>query len=90
MHTAVRLNEYIVRKSAGARLVILNMPTPPRDTSASNPTVPGNNVPVGGLGLQEQRDLNYMHYLDTLTEGLPRVLLVRGSGLEVISAYAHL
>lgn len=32
MHTAVKLNEVIVNKSHDARLVLLNMPGPPRNT----------------------------------------------------------
>lgn len=31
MHTAVRLNEVIVNKSRDAKLVLLNMPGPPRN-----------------------------------------------------------
>jgi hypothetical protein len=31
MHTAVRLNEVIVEKSRDAKLVLLNMPGPPRN-----------------------------------------------------------
>ena len=34
MHTAVRLNEAIVEKSHDAKLVILNLPGPPRNESA--------------------------------------------------------
>ena len=66
MHTAVRLNQFIAQKSANARLVILNMPGPPRDT---------------------QNDMHFMTYLDVLTENLPRVLLVHGTGKEFITAY---
>lgn len=32
MHTAVKLNEVIVNKSYEAQLVILNLPSPPKDT----------------------------------------------------------
>lgn len=32
MHTAVKLNEVIVNRSHDARLVLLNMPGPPRNT----------------------------------------------------------
>lgn len=32
MHTAVKLNEVIVNKSHDARLVLLNMPGPPKNT----------------------------------------------------------
>lgn len=31
MHTAVRLNEVIIKKSKEAKLVLLNMPGPPRN-----------------------------------------------------------
>lgn len=31
MHTAVKLNEVIVKKSQSAKLVLLNMPGPPRN-----------------------------------------------------------
>ncbi|XP_062865097.1 solute carrier family 12 member 6-like [Trichomycterus rosablanca] len=67
MHTAIKLNEVIVNKSHDARLVLLNMPGPPRN-------------PDG--------DENYMEFLEVLTEGLERVLLVRGGGSEVITIYS--
>ncbi|ELT97808.1 hypothetical protein CAPTEDRAFT_145070, partial [Capitella teleta] len=31
---------------------------------------------------------NYMEYLEALTEGLDRVLMVRGSGQEVVTIYS--
>jgi hypothetical protein len=31
---------------------------------------------------------NYMEFLDVLTEGLDRVVMVRGSGLEVVTIYS--
>uniref|UniRef100_A0A8C5NA81 Solute carrier family 12 member 4 n=1 Tax=Gouania willdenowi TaxID=441366 RepID=A0A8C5NA81_GOUWI len=67
MHTAVKLNEVIVNKSHDARLVLLNMPGPPRNNDG---------------------DENYMEFLEVLTEGLERVLLVRGGGREVITIYS--
>uniref|UniRef100_A0A3P9NVX0 Solute carrier family 12 member 6 n=1 Tax=Poecilia reticulata TaxID=8081 RepID=A0A3P9NVX0_POERE len=67
MHTAVKLNEVIVNKSHDARLVLLNMPGPPKNTDG---------------------DENYMEFLEVLTEGLERVLLVRGGGSEVITIYS--
>lgn len=67
MHTALRLNEVISKKSKEAKLVLLNMPGPPRNR-------------VG--------DENYMEFLEVLTEGLNRVLLVRGGGREVITIYS--
>ncbi|XP_078054037.1 solute carrier family 12 member 7-like isoform X3 [Mustelus asterias] len=67
MHTAVRLNEVVVNKSQDARLVLLNMPGPPKN---------------------RQGDENYMEFLEVLTEGLNRVLMVRGGGSEVITIYS--
>lgn len=34
-------------------------------------------------------EYNYMDYIEALTEGLPRVLLVRGTGREVITAFSE-
>ncbi|KAL2091081.1 hypothetical protein ACEWY4_013344 [Coilia grayii] len=67
MHTAVRLNNVIVKKSQEAKLVLLNMPGPPKNRTG---------------------DENYMEFLEVLTEGLNRVLLVRGGGREVITIYS--
>ncbi|XP_073810821.1 solute carrier family 12 member 5 isoform X1 [Danio rerio] len=67
MHTALRLNEVIIKKSQEAKLVLLNMPGPPRNRSG---------------------DENYMEFMEVLTEGLNRVLLVRGGGREVITIYS--
>ncbi|CAB1315558.1 unnamed protein product [Coregonus sp. 'balchen'] len=67
MHTALRLNGVIVKKSSEAKLVLLNMPGPPKNRSG---------------------DENYMEFLEVLTEGLNRVLLVRGGGREVITIYS--
>ena len=67
MNTSVKLNELIVNKSSDARLVLLNLPAPPRHL--------------------EHED-NYMEFLDVLTEGLQRVLMVRGGGREVITIYS--
>ncbi|XP_071868595.1 solute carrier family 12 member kcc isoform X2 [Bombus fervidus] len=69
MHTSIKLNEVIVKKSKNAQLVILNLPGPPRDTSV-------------------ERESNYMEFLEVLTEGLERVLMVRGGGREVITIYS--
>ncbi|KAK6479540.1 solute carrier family 12 member 5-like isoform X1 [Huso huso] len=67
MHTALKLNEVITRKSQDAKLVLLNMPGPPKNRKG---------------------DENYMEFLEVLTEGLNRVLLVRGGGREVITIYS--
>ncbi|XP_059426368.1 solute carrier family 12 member 5 isoform X2 [Carassius carassius] len=67
MHTALRLNEVIIKKSQEAKLVLLNMPGPPKNRSGEE---------------------NYMEFMEVLTEGLNRVLLVRGGGREVITIYS--
>uniref|UniRef100_A0A8C7TEB2 Solute carrier family 12 member 5b n=1 Tax=Oncorhynchus mykiss TaxID=8022 RepID=A0A8C7TEB2_ONCMY len=67
MHTALRLNEVIMKKSKEAKLVLLNMPGPPKNRMGEE---------------------NYMEFLEVLTEGLNRVLLVRGGGREVITIYS--
>jgi potassium/chloride transporter 4/5/6 len=67
MHTALRLNEVIIKKSSEAKLVLLNMPGAPKNRTG---------------------DENYMEFLEVLTEGLNRVLLVRGGGREVITIYS--
>ncbi|XP_051913477.1 solute carrier family 12 member 5b isoform X1 [Hippocampus zosterae] len=67
MHTALRLNEVIIKKSKEAKLVLLNMPGPPKNRTGEE---------------------NYMEFLEVLTEGLNRVLLVRGGGREVITIYS--
>uniref|UniRef100_A0A671KP60 Solute carrier family 12 member 5-like n=1 Tax=Sinocyclocheilus anshuiensis TaxID=1608454 RepID=A0A671KP60_9TELE len=67
MHHAQKLNEVIVKKSQEAKLVLLNMPGPPKNRTGEE---------------------NYMEFLEVLTEGLNRVLLVRGGGREVITIYS--
>ncbi|KAM7378796.1 hypothetical protein PAMP_004394 [Pampus punctatissimus] len=67
MHTAVKLNEVVVKKSKNSQLVLLNMPGPPKN---------------------KKGDENYMEFLEVLMEGLDRVLLVRGGGMEVITIYS--
>ncbi|KAH8019303.1 hypothetical protein HPB51_018815 [Rhipicephalus microplus] len=67
MHTAVKLNEVIVNKSHDSKLVIINLPGPPRI---------------------QRGEENYMEFLEVLTEGLERVLMVRGGGREVITIYS--
>jgi potassium/chloride transporter 4/5/6 len=69
MHTAVKLNEVIVTKSHDAKLVIINLPSPPKSTAP-------------------EFEANYMEFLEVLTEGLDRTLMVRGGGREVITIYS--
>ncbi|XP_070576078.1 solute carrier family 12 member 4-like isoform X2 [Ptychodera flava] len=67
MHTAVKLNEIIVEKSHEAKMVILNLPGPPKNKAG---------------------DANYIEFLEVLTEGIDRILMVRGGGREVITIYS--
>ncbi|CAL2032658.1 unnamed protein product [Caenorhabditis brenneri] len=65
MNTSVRLNRVIRENSPDSQLILLNLPSPPRNRLAFNNS--------------------YMTYLDVLTEDLPRVLFIGGSGREVIT-----
>lgn len=66
MNTSVRLNELIVERSHGAKLVVINLPSPPD---------------------RRHEEESYMAFLEVLTEGLDRVLMIRGGGNEVVSIF---
>lgn len=94
MHTAVKLNEVIVNKSHDAQLVILNLPGPPRDTRLERES----NCKSKSISMLSQALMSHplawlffgtdMEFLEVLTEGLERVLMVRGGGREVITIYS--
>ena len=44
-----------------------------------------NHLLLRGV-VQDQPAWQYMHYIEKLTDGLPRVLLVHGCGNEVVTA----
>ncbi|CAG0896607.1 unnamed protein product [Darwinula stevensoni] len=46
------------------------------------------NLPEPPKATKRDSDVNYMAFLEILTEGLERVLMVRGSGREVITIYS--
>ncbi|XP_046385480.1 solute carrier family 12 member 7 isoform X3 [Ischnura elegans] len=46
------------------------------------------NLPGPPKGNLVERESNYMEFLEVLTEGLDRVLMVRGGGREVITIYS--
>lgn len=106
MHTALRLNEVIIKKSSEAKLVLLNMPGPPRNRTGDENCI---LQPIRGVftGLSHAKakvalklslmlsaftffnpSLPDMEFLEVLTDGLNRVLLVRGGGREVITIYS--
>lgn len=111
MHTAVKLNEVIVNRSHDARLVLLNMPGPPRNTDGDeNCILRQSSQKTKGLVqvfffflecfwpknkncwsvFTPLTCTSDMEFLEVLTEGLERVLLVRGGGREVITIYSWL
>lgn len=95
MHTAVKLNEVIVNKSHDAQLVILNLPGPPRDTRLERESNCECAANAKHIVYQMLIHISFdclfatdMEFLEVLTEGLERVLMVRGGGREVITIYS--
>ncbi|KAJ3110387.1 hypothetical protein HDU96_006653 [Phlyctochytrium bullatum] len=77
MNTAVKLNELFRTKSANARLVLSNLPTPPRCQVASSSS---SRIPDYDAD-------EYLEYVDAMTAGIPRIMLVKGTGFEVVTNY---
>lgn len=46
------------------------------------------NLPGPPKQTKPESESNYMEFLEVLTEGLDRVLMVRGGGREVITIYS--
>lgn len=87
MHTAVKLNEVIVNRSHEAQLVILNLPGPPKDTKIDRESN-CEYFEIAKRTEQSEVMISDMEFLEVLTEGLERVLMVRGGGQEVITIYS--
>ena len=87
MNTSVKLNELIVTKSHDSSLVIINLPGPP-----NNPNEEENCKSIISFLVPSLDSTHFlsvdMEFLDVLTEGLERVLMVRGGGREVITIYS--
>lgn len=103
MHTAVKLNEVIVQRSHDAKLVVLNLPSPPKQTRLGG----GSNCKSKSsffcaLDIVHCTIISLtflfsflvflfhadMEFLEVLTEGLDRVLMVKGCGREVVTIYS--
>ncbi|OQV22703.1 Solute carrier family 12 member 5 [Hypsibius exemplaris] len=46
------------------------------------------NLPKPPKSFREQSEMNYMEFVEVLTDGLTRVLMVRGAGREVVTIYS--
>ena len=85
MNTSVKLNELIVTKSHDAALVIVNLPGAPSVTGDEENCECSHNDQLHNTVFTVATD---MEFLDVLTEGLDRVLMVRGGGREVVTIYS--
>ncbi|KAJ3218425.1 hypothetical protein HK099_005078 [Clydaea vesicula] len=75
MNTAVKINLLMKEnsgKNSDCRLIFTNLPQPGKKRE-------------GREGLEEA--LAYVDYLNCLTEDLPRIILIKGTGTEVVTTY---
>lgn len=91
MNTSVKLNELIVTHSHDSALVIVNLPGPPGNPDSEQNCILLITIAYSMYAMSVRTLTNYildMEFLDVLTEGLERVLMVRGGGREVITIYS--
>ncbi|VDK82596.1 unnamed protein product [Litomosoides sigmodontis] len=93
MHTAIRLNALFKKTSAKSQLILLNLPKPPEVKEGvmfiKLMTIKCIKTFYIQLAAVESSSfMDYLHYLDELTAGLPRVLFVRGAGAETLTSTA--
>lgn len=82
------MNELIRDKSGKASLVIVNLPGPPKSGS-HHYCRPLPRLDLGvGWGEEGCVVFGDMEFIEALTEGVERVLLVKGSGQEVVTIYS--
>ena len=73
------LHKSIMKYSQTSALVVLNLPNPLTDPSI-------NSLPPDQKKQAQHRThLTFMNYVDKITKDLPRVLLIRGTGKEIVS-----
>jgi hypothetical protein len=89
MHSAVELNKKVLEKSKDASLVLMNIPAPPKNMGVADYNCKYRiTFNVRYILLEFFPIYLDMAYLNAATEGLNRVLLVRGSGREVITIFS--
>jgi hypothetical protein len=67
MHSAVQLNEHFKSESSDAKMIIINLPSPPKTST-------------------KQGSINYIEFIEALTQNLDNVLLIRASGREYVTS----
>ncbi|KAJ3192212.1 hypothetical protein HK101_006897 [Irineochytrium annulatum] len=78
LNAALRLNQLIRSRSSvgNCRLVLCNLPSP------------GAKVSNAAGGVDKGFDsAEYLEYLQAIQEGIPRMVLVKGTGLEVVTTF---
>ena len=100
MHNALSLNGAITNESQNAELVVVNMPLPPSSYdqgifftyfahafSAKTPFLYEFQI-YNMVKIFKAREISYMEFIEALTDGIERVLLVHGGGQEVVTAFS--
>lgn len=85
MHTAVRLNELILEHSLNSQLVLLNLPKPPVGKEGLDDYIHYLEVRIFSFFLTSGRGNGYLSF-QVLSDNINRVIFVRGTGKEVITA----
>ncbi|KAJ3416162.1 hypothetical protein HDV05_002807 [Chytridiales sp. JEL 0842] len=93
MNTAVKMNSLMRSTSTNCQLIICNLPAPgigqKSSTSQSAPTskTTAGHMPQTKESNPGYSETEYIEYLEAMTEGIPRIMLVKGTGFEVVSDF---